>query len=119
MITGTDHSILQLYLSSYQLRKLELSWANKGKSTQDRGQVMGKLNKTRAKLKKQMNKVAWQLWPETGRPSKIIWKVSTIPGRFWGAPTVEVRGSWKRCNDYIKNNNAEHYLRVVVETRTP
>lgn len=65
---------LENYRRSYAYWRHQLGLCNKAKSPAHvRGQVLSHLNKSRHRLQNEMKRVAWLLWPETGRPYLGHW----------------------------------------------
>lgn len=106
MITKIDQGMLTLAHEIYRMCKQELAWANKGQGVSTRGEAMGHLNRARADLKRIMNDTAWKLWPKTGRPRKILWRVVSRAGRDF-AKISGSYGNWKECNDFIESRNMD------------
>ena len=63
---------LKQYRLSYNMWRNLLGKANKSKAPKHvKGQIMSHLNKSRNRLQKEMDRVSWLLWPDTGRPHGI------------------------------------------------
>ena len=61
---------LKHYRLSYNMWRQLLGNANKSKAPKHvKSQIMSHLNKSRNRLQKEMDRVSWLLWPETGRPA--------------------------------------------------
>lgn len=109
MITGTDRSVLQLRHTAFKMAKHQLRWSNT--HGVNKGPAMAQYNRTKARLRRQCKEVAAKLWPETGRPREIKWRVAPRPGRSYMA--VHFKGPYKACDEFIKKSRMELVWEVV------
>lgn len=60
----------------YELARSALSYCNKlGLSKSTKSHIMTSMNQSRAQLLREIRRVSWLLWPETGRPYCGNWVV--------------------------------------------
>lgn len=100
---------LNHYRSSYDMWRRMLGKANQNQAPKHvRAQIMRNLNRSRKRLKDEMNRVAWLLWPETGRPYMGEWQV-TRPG----SSKFIFQGSMISCINFINNSRYGLFYRIT------
>jgi hypothetical protein len=103
---------LRNYRHSYQLWRDTLSTANKNKAPKYvKAQIMRNLNRSRNRLAKEMKRVAWLLWPETGRPYMGSWIVITSRN---SRPFYS--GTMADCINFINASQYGIYYRITKQS---
>lgn len=82
-----------------------------GPLTDTKSSVMRALNHTRNELRKEIKRVSWLVWPETGRPYNGDWEVvNTLNAN------AVFQGSLMRCIAFVNRSRYGVYYQYVRKT---
>ena len=79
-----------------------------GPLTDTKSSVMKSLNHTRNELRKEIKRVSWLVWPETGRPHTGDWQVIN---KLINSPVFE--GSLLRCIAFVDRSRYGVYYQWI------